>query len=174
MCAEWALRRNGDRNTLDGVVHVAAEIPRRLERLLRAGRVSRAAAELVLARLRLPHVPPRAPRPAPECRLADLGGRPCPAPVTRHVDRGDLRGTGPGPPDDLARPRLDDAGPRQKLGDPGRNHQRAWGDRRHGLSGLVLPTANAVRVALLVPGEGRVEDRDAREPLDARHPVPPR
>ena len=44
----------GDGDALDGVVHVAAEVPRRLQRLLVPGRVARAAAQLVLARCGAP------------------------------------------------------------------------------------------------------------------------
>ena len=45
---------DGDADALDGVVHVAANVPGRLERLLVPGRVSRAATQLVLAGLGVP------------------------------------------------------------------------------------------------------------------------
>ena len=50
---------------------------------------------------------------------------------------------------------------------------RAPGSARR-LADLVLLLAKPVAVAHLVPVEGRVEERDAPEPLDARHPVPAR
>ena len=57
---------DADGHELHRIVRVAADVPRRLERLLVPGGVARAAREDVLARLRVPDVGPPSPRPAAE------------------------------------------------------------------------------------------------------------
>ena len=61
----------------------------------------------------------------------------------------------------------------EELRDAGRDHERAELDPGDRLAFLVLALAKAVPVTHLVPVVRRVEQRDAREPLHARHPVPP-
>src|SRR5918996_3234553 len=161
-----------DRNTLDGVVRVATEIPGRLERLDVPGLVARAAAELVLAGPRVPSEAPATPGPAAERVGLELRLGPGRAAVGRDVhahDRGDAR-----PGATLHHVLADgyDSRARQELGDPRRDHQRADVDSANRLADLVLIPAEPVGVALLVAVEGLVDHVDAREPLHARHPVP--
>src|SRR6187455_1963572 len=87
------LFRHGHTDALHRVVHIAADVPCGLERLLVAGGISRATAKLVLTGLGCPHEAPRAPRPAAERCRAELRCRPGRTAVARDIDAGDFRPT---------------------------------------------------------------------------------
>ena len=71
-------------------------------------------------------------------------------------------------------PRPKEAGAREEVRDPGRDHQRARLDPRHRLALLVLGLPQPVGDVLLPAAEGLVDDGDRPQPLDVRHPVPAR
>src|SRR5580765_2134346 len=97
-----------DDDALDGVVRVAADVPRAVERLLVAGLVARADAELVAAERRVPLVRPRRPRPRRADVVLDARRLPRLATVEAHLDRRHPRPTRPGTPAQRARSRLEE------------------------------------------------------------------
>src|SRR3954447_3428902 len=165
-------RAHQDRNPLHLVVRVPTEVPCGLERLDVAGAVRRPAAELVLARLGDVPVPlPETPSPRPTLRAEPSVVPALPA-VDAHLDALDRSEARPGAAANRAPTRLEDALARREVGHSRRDHQRARHHPRHGLALLVLRLADPVAASLLVAAERAVDDFDAVQPLDARHPVP--
>ena len=90
------------RDAVDGVVGVAAPVPRRFQRLAVAGGVGGAATELLHSGLGIPHVSPPLPLSHHQGRSVDVGRLPGTAPIGAHVDGDDRRGPRPRPADELA------------------------------------------------------------------------
>ena len=89
------LTGHGHGNTLHRVVHVAAEVPRRIERLHVPRGIPGTTVELVLAGIGVPDEAPPSPCPAAERVVPELGFGPRLAAVRGHLDPGDLRSTRP-------------------------------------------------------------------------------
>src|SRR4051794_29584612 len=81
---------HGGQDAMNGVVGVAADVPRRRERRLVALGVAAARTQLMVARRRVPDQVEAPPRELADRRV-ELGGRPARATVRAHVDGLDRR-----------------------------------------------------------------------------------
>ena len=165
---------DGDADPLNRVVHVATEVPHRVERLLVPRGVAGAAAELVLPRSGVPPESPRTPGPPTERgrRPTRASAQRAPA-VDRHVNGCDVGFARPCAPLDDAPPAWTKRSREPKSGIPG-GIISARTRIRDELTGLILFGPQPVRLSLLIPVERSVQDREPRESLHAGHAVPPR
>ena len=161
------------RDALHRVVHVALQVPDRLERLAVPGRVGRSGAEHVLAGRGVPFEAPAAPCGVAQ-RLVEEGRREGRAAVGRDHHALDRAVAGPGAAREGHQAGLEHAPAGKEVGHARRDHQRARqhaGDLLAGHArGVVEPVAHRLLVAL----EGLLEQGDAGEPLHVRHAVPAR
>ena len=167
-------QRDDGADALDDVVAVAVVVPRGLGRLRVALGVGRAAAEDVLAGLRVPLVPPALPGERGGGRL-ELRVGPGLAAVGAHLDAHDRRR---GPTTRGPRARIGPASTKRvrdrKSGMPGGTISARGRIRVTGVPGSSSRLAQAVARRLLPAAERLVDRRDRAQPLDVRHPVPAR